>query len=146
MQHLPGRRLLAQALICPADLKKTGAKRDRRPSSFPEPPGWVSETEGRGTTKYHRSHIIGDRFKGEWVRQNVFTGFRDMNTPNMRRCENRMADSLKRNNPVFYTAKLEYENGRKNIPSGIRMTAENKDGYIFRDIYIPNLPGDRTTC
>ncbi|UYQ63908.1 DNA/RNA non-specific endonuclease [Streptomyces peucetius] len=54
----------AAALICPKDLKKKD--RTPRPSTFPEPPGWKSERDGKAW-KYHRTHIIGDRFSGEWV-------------------------------------------------------------------------------
>ncbi|WDV31285.1 DNA/RNA non-specific endonuclease [Streptomyces sp. AD16] len=138
----------AQALICPADLKKPGS-RDSRPSDFPDPPGWISERESSGNSlnyTFHRSHIIADRFNGEWIKQNVFTGYREMNTPNMSRCERRIADSLKKKNPVLYSAKLEYSNGTNAMPTGITLSAENAHGHIFKDVYIPNKPGKRDTC
>ncbi|WP_371797929.1 DNA/RNA non-specific endonuclease [Streptomyces albidoflavus] len=138
----------AQALICPADLKKPGS-RDSRPSDFPDPPGWISERESSGNSlnyTFHRSHIIADRFNGEWIKQNIFTGYREMNTPNMSRCERRIADSLKKKNPVLYSAKLEYSNGTNAMPTGITLSAENAHGHIFKDVYIPNKPGKRDTC
>ncbi|WP_116428314.1 DNA/RNA non-specific endonuclease [Streptomyces spongiicola] len=58
-----------------------------------DPPGWLSERDGRAW-KYHRTHVIGDRFGGEWRAGNLFTGFREMNDPGMKRCENRMANAL----------------------------------------------------
>ncbi|WP_267244252.1 DNA/RNA non-specific endonuclease [Streptomyces sp. PR69] len=132
----------AGALICPSDLKKN---RTPRPRDFPEPPGWKSERDGKAW-KYHRTHIIGDHFSGEWVSGNVFTGYRQMNDPSMKRCENRMASALNSGQPVLYSGVLQHGNGVDKMPTGITMTAETPTGEIFRAVYVANKPGNQVTC
>ncbi|MFJ6572115.1 DNRLRE domain-containing protein [Streptomyces sp. NPDC091292] len=134
----------ATALICPSDLK-AGNSRTPRPRDMADPPGWLSERDGRAW-KYHRTHIIGDRFSGQWRPENVFTGFREMNDPGMKRCENRMASALANQLPVLYSAQLQYGNGRGNIPTSITMTATTPNGVLFQGIVVQNRAGTQVTC
>ncbi|MEU6278871.1 DNRLRE domain-containing protein [Streptomyces sp. NPDC047028] len=133
----------ASALICPSDLKKKN--RTPRPSTFPDPPHWKSERDGKAW-KYHRTHIIGDRFSGEWVAGNVFTGYRQMNDPGMKRCENRMAAALEKKQPVLYSGVLDYANGTNKLPTGITMTASTPSGQLFKSVYVANKSGTQVTC
>ncbi|MGW0703124.1 golvesin C-terminal-like domain-containing protein [Streptomyces sp. NPDC002867] len=134
----------ATALICPSDLKGANS-RTPRPRGMAEPPGWVSERDG-GAWKYHRTHILGDRFGGEWRAENVFTGFREMNDPGMKRCENRMASALAAQQPVLYHAQLQYGNGRSNLPTSITMTATTPNGVLFQGVVVHNRAGAQVTC
>ncbi|MER5307278.1 LamG-like jellyroll fold domain-containing protein [Streptomyces sp. NPDC002773] len=135
------------ALICPDDLKKND--RANRKGTW-EPPGWKSE-KIPGTKKYrfNRSHILGDRFRGDWIKENIFTGHTQMNTPDMRKCENRMATVLDKTNgggnPVLYFGKLEYGNGRREIPTAINMDAFTQKGRLF-SVKINNVPTPQVTC
>ncbi|MFH7341185.1 DNA/RNA non-specific endonuclease [Streptomyces sp. KHY 26] len=131
------------ALICPSDLKPPNSRGSR--SGTWEPPGYVSKRDRYRQWIFNRSHILGDRFNGAWVRENIFTGFREMNDPAMKRCENKMADALRSKQPVTYSGQLEYGNGRHNIPTGIRMTASTPDGALF-DVSVSNTPGSQVTC
>ncbi|MEU7075200.1 LamG-like jellyroll fold domain-containing protein [Streptomyces narbonensis] len=132
------------ALICPSDLKPKNSRGPRKGTW--EPPGFVSEQE-RGGKKYafNRSHILGDRFHGDWIKENIFTGFQQMNTPDMRRCENRMAKALK-SEPVLYFGKLEYGNGRENIPTAIQMDAFTQKNSRLFSVNIKNIPVPQVTC
>ncbi|WP_455713120.1 DNA/RNA non-specific endonuclease [Streptomyces pristinaespiralis] len=134
----------ATALICPSDLKGANS-RTPRPRGMADPPGWKSERDG-GAWKYHRTHILGDRFGGEWRADNVFTGFREMNDPGMKRCENRMASALAAQQPVLYHAQLQYGNGRSNLPTSITMTATTPNGVLFQGVVVHNRAGAQVTC
>ncbi|MFJ9683924.1 DNA/RNA non-specific endonuclease [Streptomyces sp. NPDC101194] len=131
------------ALICPSDLKPPNSRGSR--SGTWEPPGYVSKRDRNRQWIFNRSHILGDRFNGSWVRENIFTGFREMNDPAMKRCENKMASALQSGQPVTYSGQLEYGNGRNNIPTGIRMTASTSNGVLF-DAPVSNTPGSQVTC
>ncbi|WP_420718207.1 DNA/RNA non-specific endonuclease [Streptomyces sp. H34-S4] len=134
----------ARALMCPSDLKPKNSRGDRKGTW--EPPGWVSAEDKSGNPAFNRSHIIGDRFYGDWIKENIFTGFREMNSPDMRKCENRMARELKARRSVLYSGQLEYGNGRQNIPTAITMSAYTINGPTFSGVRIANTPGRQVTC
>ncbi|WSW25344.1 DNRLRE domain-containing protein [Streptomyces sp. NBC_01003] len=134
----------ATAVICPQDLKPPNS-RGKRQGSW-NPPGYVSKRDKDNNWIFNRSHIIGDRFNGAWVRENIFTGFREMNDPGMKRCENKMATALESGQPVLYSGQLQYGNGRENIPTGITMTATTPNGVLFAGVTVQNVPGSQVTC
>ncbi|MGA4838855.1 DNRLRE domain-containing protein [Streptomyces sp. G45] len=134
----------ATALICPSDLKPANS-RTPRPRSLPDPPGYVSAKDQAGLWIFNRSHIIGDRFHGEWVRENVFTGYWEMNQKAMLSCEDEMAKALSNGQPVLYSGQLHYGDGRQNLPTGITMTATTSSGRLFNES-IENRPGEQVTC
>ncbi|MFB6961306.1 DNA/RNA non-specific endonuclease [Streptomyces sp. NPDC056309] len=119
--------------------------RGKRVGSW-NPPGYVSKKDRENQWIFNRSHIIGDRFNGGWVRENIFTGFKQMNDPGMKKCENRMASALDGGEPVLYSGQLEYGNGRENIPTGIRMTATTPNRVLFAGVLVSNVPGSQVTC
>ncbi|WP_340558538.1 DNRLRE domain-containing protein [Streptomyces sp. GSL17-111] len=135
----------ATALICPSDLKPTGAKRDDEARvnvhGFPE----GNNIGDDGKPIYNRTHIIGDKFHGEWRSENLFTGTDRMNKSGMKRCENRIAKQLRSNKPVFYSGQLVYGDGADSIPEAIRMTAYTRDGLLF-DKTVQNISDWQTTC
>ncbi|WP_374215699.1 DNA/RNA non-specific endonuclease [Streptomyces drozdowiczii] len=135
----------ATGLICPADLKPKGSKRDDGAavsvSGFPE----GNNVDASGKPIYNRTHIIGDMFHGEWRTENLFTGYDRMNKSGMKRCENKMAKQLRANNPVFYSGQLIYGAGNSAIPESIRMTAYTKNGRLF-DVTVQNSSDWQTTC
>ncbi|WP_313896265.1 RHS repeat-associated core domain-containing protein [Streptomyces sp. YIM 98790] len=92
------------AILCKEDLKPAHS-RTRKPSNFPDPPGWQSR---KG---FNRSHILADRFHGKWIPENIFTGYQLMNISGMRTCENRIADALKAGDTVAYRGTLHYRPG-----------------------------------
>ncbi|MEV6594612.1 DNA/RNA non-specific endonuclease [Streptomyces acidicola] len=128
----------ATALICPQDLKPPNS-RGKRQGTW-NPPGYVSRKDREGNWIFNRSHIIGDRFHGDWIRENIFTGFKAMNDPAMKKLENKMASALAAQQPVLYSGQLEYGNGRENIPTGIRMSATTPNGILFTNVLVPNVP------
>ncbi|WP_432124124.1 DNRLRE domain-containing protein [Streptomyces sp. C10-9-1] len=135
----------ATALICPSDLKPTGAKRDdeARVSVHGFPEGNNIGDDGKPI--YNRTHIIGDKFHGEWRSENLFTGTDRMNKSGMKRCENRIARQLRANKPVFYSGQLVYGDGDDAIPEAIRMTAYTQDGLLF-DKTVQNISDWQITC
>ncbi|WP_435866875.1 DNA/RNA non-specific endonuclease [Streptomyces xanthochromogenes] len=133
----------AVALMCPSDLKPPNSRGSRKGTW--EPPGYVSSVDKNNVPVFNRSHIVGDRFNGDWVKENIFTGFKQMNDPVMKRCENKMAQQLKEGKRVLYSGQLEYGNGRNNIPTAIRMTASTPNGLLF-DLDISNMPGKVNSC
>ncbi|MFD9884823.1 DNA/RNA non-specific endonuclease [Streptomyces alboflavus] len=134
----------ATALICPEDLKAPNS-RSPRPRSLTEPPGYVGKRDRDGLWIFNRSHIIGDRFHGEWKRENVFTGYAEMNQEGMKACEDDMASALSSGQPVMYSGQLHYGNGRQNLPTSITMTASTPNGLLFRET-VQNKPGKQVTC
>ncbi len=139
-----GRPMGATALMCKDDIKPTGSKRDDGATvnvdGFPE----GSNIGPDGTPIYNRTHIVGDRFYGEWKSENLFTGYARMNTSGMKRCENRMASQLKKGNWVEYSGQLDYDETSV-IPKGIQMTARTKDGPLF-NVYVKNQADWQETC
>ncbi|AYG85302.1 tRNA nuclease WapA [Streptomyces hundungensis] len=133
----------AVALMCPSDLKPPNSRGSRKGTW--EPPGYVSGVDKNNVPVFNRSHIVADRFNGDWVKENIFTGFKQMNDPVMKQCESRMAQQLKEGKRVLYSGQLEYGNGRNNIPTAIRMTASTPSGPLF-DINISNMPGKVKSC
>ncbi|MEL3950019.1 RHS repeat-associated core domain-containing protein [Streptomyces sp. LNU-CPARS28] len=135
----------ATALICPQDLKAPNS-RGPRVGTW-DPPGFVSARERSKGKRwiFNRSHIIGDRFSGDWVRENIFTGYREMNVSGMKKCENRMAEALSSGQPVLYSGQLRYGDGRQNLPTGITMTASTPNGLLFNET-VDNKPGKQVTC
>ncbi len=131
------------ALLCPQDLKPPNSRGPRKGRW--EPPGYVSRKDRGGNWIFNRSHILGDRFHGDWRKENIFTGFREMNDPDMKACENEMADALAARQEVYYSGQLLYANGRKNLPTAIQMTAVTSKGILF-DVTVKNAPGKQVTC
>lgn len=132
------------ALLCPQDLKPKNSRSPR--SGTWEPPGYVSAKDRQGKYVFNRSHILGDRFNGKWIKENIFTGFKQMNDPGMKRCENRMADALASGDTLLYSGQLLYGNGRENLPTGIHMTAIAKEKVLFSGKFVENRPGPQVTC
>lgn len=133
------------ALLCPSDLKGKNS-RARRPANM-NPPGYVAKRDDDNLWTYARTHILGDRFNGKWRNENIFTGYRQMNDPGMKRCENKMASALEKKQRVIYSGQLVYGNGRGKIPTGINMTAiSDTDGVLFKGVFVSNAPGSQVTC
>ncbi|MFI8522751.1 LamG-like jellyroll fold domain-containing protein [Streptomyces sp. NPDC085481] len=142
-----GRPTGVTALICQSDVKPTNSKRDDSGAvdvaGFP-----VGNNEGvNGKPIYNRTHILADRFYGEWRSENLFTGHAKMNLSGMKKCENAMARALTpgRSEWVQYSGQLVYGDGSAKIPDGIRMTAVADTGPLF-DVYIKNIPEVQVTC
>ncbi|MGA4840064.1 RHS repeat-associated core domain-containing protein [Streptomyces sp. G45] len=134
----------ATALICPEDHKPPNS-RSSRPRTLPNPPGYLAARDRDGVWIFNRSHIIGDRFRGEWVRENLFTGYWEMNQKAMLACEDEIARAVKGGQPVLYSGQLHYGDGRQNLPTGITMTASTSSGRLFNET-IENRPGEQVTC
>ncbi|MFI8087975.1 DNRLRE domain-containing protein [Streptomyces sp. NPDC086080] len=121
----------ATALICPQDLKKPNQGRDDDGSpyvaGFPDP----NPQNATGLYTYNRTHIIADQYGGEWRSENLFTGYRQMNTSGMRRCESRIVKQLKAGNAVLYSGQLSYPSDSALVPDSIQMTAMTKTGVLF---------------
>ncbi|MFF5340151.1 DNRLRE domain-containing protein [Streptomyces althioticus] len=132
------------ALLCPQDLKPKNSRSPR--SGTWEPPGYVSAKDRQGKYVFNRSHILGDRFNGKWIRENIFTGFKQMNGSGMKRCENRMAGALASGDTLLYSGQLIYGNGRENLPTAIHMTAIAKGNVLFSGKFVENRPGPQVTC
>ncbi|MFR9794354.1 DNRLRE domain-containing protein [Streptomyces sp. MS06] len=121
----------AVAVICPSDLKKPNQGRDDGGNpyvaGFPDP----NPKDSDDLYIYNRTHIIADRFGGDWISENLFTGYRLMNTSGMKRCENRIAKQLRAGRAVLYSGQLSYPNTTTPQPDAIQMTAMTKNGVLF---------------
>ncbi|WTT05834.1 DNRLRE domain-containing protein [Streptomyces sp. NBC_00090] len=119
----------ATALICPSDLKPPNSRSTEdtfTPEGFP-----VGVRDANGDALYNRSHIIGDRFNGANIAENMFTGYRRFNVSGMKTCENRMAEALA-TEPVTYGAVLEYgDPTAPRRPTAITMTASTPTRKLF---------------
>ncbi|WP_350234534.1 DNA/RNA non-specific endonuclease [Streptomyces sp. Edi4] len=117
--------------MCPGQDLKPPNSRDT--GGLPNPPGFPAGNvqDSTGGWLHNRSQIIGDRFYGKGIPENIFTGFRLMNTSGMKSCENRMASALHSGQPVTYGASLEYGNPSSPIPTAINMTASTPSGNLF---------------
>ncbi|MFE7573475.1 DNRLRE domain-containing protein [Streptomyces sp. NPDC057521] len=140
-----GRPQGAIALICPQDLKKPNQGRDDSGdpyvAGFPDP----NPVDADGLYIYNRTHIVADRFGGEWRSENLFTGYRLMNTSGMKRCENKIAKQLQAGNPVLYSGQLTYPNDSTKMPDAIHMTAVTKKGVLF-NTPVANLQRKGNSC
>ncbi|MFF3087593.1 LamG-like jellyroll fold domain-containing protein [Streptomyces nojiriensis] len=134
----------ATALICPSDLKAPNSRSPKKGTW--NPPGYLAKRDRDKVWIFDRSHIIGDRFHGDWIKENIFTGFKEMNASGMKKCENRMAESLEQGNAVLYSGQLEYGDGRKNLPTAIVMNAYTAKGALFSGVRVNNRPGMQVTC
>ncbi|WP_405889592.1 DNRLRE domain-containing protein [Streptomyces sp. NBC_00133] len=119
----------ATALMCPSDLKPPNSRSTEdvfTPQGFP-----VGEQDAQGNPLFNRSHIIGDRFNGANIPENIFTGYRRFNVSGMKTCENRMAEALA-TEPVTYGAVLEYgDPNNADRPTAITMTASTPTRKLF---------------
>ncbi|WSP75557.1 DNA/RNA non-specific endonuclease [Streptomyces sp. NBC_01236] len=119
----------ATALMCPSDLKPPNSRSTEdvfTPQGFP---GGVKDANG--DYLFNRSHIIGDRFNGANIPENIFTGYRRFNVSGMKTCENRMAEALAAE-PVTYGAVLEYgDPNNMDRPTAITMTASTPTRQLF---------------
>ncbi|WUK21446.1 DNRLRE domain-containing protein [Streptomyces sp. NBC_00371] len=136
----------ATALICPSDYKPKGAKRSTSSKvdvyGFPDP---AQNKDLNGDPIFHRSHILGDKMGGDWVSENLFTGFGRQNTSGMRRCETKMEKQLAAGKWVQYTGKLNYSHST-GIPDSITMSAYTEDGPLFTNVVVQNSMDWQTTC
>ncbi|MGW6143469.1 DNRLRE domain-containing protein [Streptomyces sp. NPDC055140] len=136
----------ATALICPSDYKPRGAKRSTSSKvdvyGFPDP---AQNKDLNGDPIFHRSHILGDKMGGDWVSENLFTGFGRQNTSGMRRCETKMEKQLASGKWVQYTGKLNYSH-TTGIPDSITMSAYTEDGPLFTNVVVQNSMDWQTTC
>ncbi|GAA3815834.1 hypothetical protein GCM10022403_056700 [Streptomyces coacervatus] len=141
-----GRSQGATALICPSDYKPKGAKRSTSSKvdvyGFPDP---AQNKDLNGDPIFHRSHILGDKMGGDWVSENLFTGFGRQNTSGMRRCETKMEKQLAAGKWVQYTGKLNYSHST-GIPDSITMSAYTEDGPLFTNVVVQNSMDWQTTC
>lgn len=139
-----GRAQGVNALICPSDLKKTGAPRDDGakvdvyglPTQNPVTEQTVTGQAGN-EVMYEQLHILADKFHGEWSEWNLFTGTLRMNRSGMARCEKKIATQLKAGNWVQYSGELNY-GPDAGIPVSITMTAYTKDGQLFNMTILNN--------
>ncbi|MFI7089663.1 DNRLRE domain-containing protein [Streptomyces anulatus] len=141
-----GRAQGATALICPSDLKAPLADRDTGSVNvygFPDGPQNTPRS-GKGNI-FDRTHIVGDKVGGDWVNENLFTGFSRMNKSGMRRCEIKMEKQLAAQKWVMYTGKVNYSH-TAGIPDSISMSAYTEDGVLFENIVVKNSTDWQTTC
>ncbi|MEU4690917.1 polymorphic toxin-type HINT domain-containing protein [Actinoplanes sp. NPDC023714] len=136
----------ATGTICPDDLKPANAAREdisRVPVvDFPDP----NPKDADGNPTWNKTHIIGDKFNGHPVTENLFKGYAKMNTSGMKRCEYIMIKALKRKEVVTYTGTLTYRSPTDLEPSGIQMTASSdKSGKLF-DQWVENKNVRSTEC
>ncbi|MBN0043056.1 DNRLRE domain-containing protein [Streptomyces actuosus] len=136
----------ATALICPSDYKPVGTKRDDGGKvdvyGFPDPAQNKTKTGG---TIFDRTHIVGDKVGGDWVNENLFTGFSRMNKSGMRRCEIKMEQQLAAGKWVMYTGKVNYSH-TTGYADSITMSAYTEDGVLFNNIVVQQSPNWQTTC
>ncbi|MEN8655934.1 DNA/RNA non-specific endonuclease [Streptomyces sp. 21So2-11] len=141
-----GRAQGATALICPSDLKAPLTDRDTGAVNvygFPDP-AQNTPKSGKGNI-FDRTHIVGDKVGGDWVNENLFTGFSRMNKSGMRRCEIKMERQLAAQNWVQYTAKVNYSH-TEGIPDSITMSARTENGVLFDNVTVKNITEWQTTC
>ncbi|MFF0479560.1 DNRLRE domain-containing protein, partial [Streptomyces sp. NPDC004284] len=141
-----GRSQGATALICPDDLKAPLEPRDTGTVNvygFPDP-AQNTNRSGRGNI-FDRTHIVGDKVGGDWVNENLFTGFSRMNKSGMRRCEIQMEKQLAAGKWVMYTGKLNYSH-TTGYADSITMSAYTEDGVLFSNVVVQNSPDWQTTC
>ncbi|MFD3663559.1 DNRLRE domain-containing protein [Streptomyces sp. NPDC058659] len=141
-----GRAQGATALICPSDLKAPLADRDTGSVNVYGFPDGAQNTprSGKGNI-FDRTHIVGDKVGGDWVDENLFTGFSRMNKSGMRRCEIKMEKQLAAQKWVMYTGKVNYSH-TTGIPDSITMSAYTEDGVLFENIVVKNITDWQTTC
>ncbi|MFE7356760.1 DNA/RNA non-specific endonuclease [Streptomyces sp. NPDC057543] len=141
-----GRAQGASALLCPSDLKPPLADRDTGSVDvygFPDP-AQNTPRSGKGNI-FDRTHIVGDKVSGDWVNENLFTGFKRMNRSGMRRCEIKMEKQLADGKWVQYTGKVNYSH-TTGIADSITMSAYTKDGVLFDNVVVQNSTDWQTTC
>ncbi|WP_159025138.1 DNA/RNA non-specific endonuclease [Streptomyces sp. MUSC 125] len=137
------------ALICPGDVKPKNSRDD----GSLDPPGFPSPNQNRdsvGTPIFNRTHILADRFYGEWRPENIFKGYRLMNVSGMKKCENRMALYITKNQqPVLHFGRLQYTSGgvgtSGEMPGAIQMTATTPNGVLF-NTPVNNANVKQVTC
>ncbi|MFF3733352.1 DNA/RNA non-specific endonuclease [Streptomyces sp. NPDC002476] len=141
-----GRAQGATALICPSDLKPPLADRDTGSVDvygFPDPEQNTPRS-GKGNI-FDRTHIVGDKVGGDWVNENLFTGFKRMNRSGMRRCEIKMEKQLAAGKWVQYMGKVNYSH-TTGYAGSITMSAYTKDGVLFDNVVVKNSTDWQTTC
>ncbi|MBT2396546.1 DNRLRE domain-containing protein [Streptomyces sp. ISL-100] len=141
-----GRAQGATALICPSDLKAPLADRDTGAVNvygFPDP-AQNTPRSGKGNI-FDRTHIVGDKVGGDWVNENLFTGFSRMNKSGMRRCEIKMEKQLAAGNWVQYTGKVNHSHA-EGMPDSITMSARTENGVLFDNVTVKNITEWQTTC
>ena len=68
---------------------------------------WLARTAIRkGVTHFQKTHIIGDKFGGDPISENLFPGYSRMNLSGMKSCESKMRQQLNLGNPVLYCGKV----------------------------------------
>ena len=82
---------------------------------------------------------------GDWVNENLFTGFSRMNRSGMRRCEIKMEKQLAARKLVMYTGKVNYSH-TTGYADSITMSAYTEDGVLFDNVVVQNSPDWQTTC
>ncbi|WP_328468369.1 polymorphic toxin-type HINT domain-containing protein [Actinoplanes sp. NBC_00393] len=135
----------ATAVICPADVKPANAKRLSIESvpvdGFPDPIPVAAD----GFPEYNKTHIIADRLNGAAISENLFTGYRLMNTSGMLRCEYAMVRVLRRGEVLTYTGTVRYNPGDKK-PTGIHMSASTEQSGKVFSLFIENKNERFTSC
>jgi hypothetical protein len=135
----------ARATICKGDLKETGSPKDVIAHVFVA--GWPDDNpKVDNVHTWNRAHILGDKFGGLPITQNLFPGYWQMNLSGMKRCEYKMLKSIVKDNEiVIYSGQLRYDSSSL-IPSGIRMVGSTKSGKYLFDQDVPNKPMKSKSC
>ncbi|MFD8077928.1 DNA/RNA non-specific endonuclease [Streptomyces sp. NPDC059718] len=107
-------------------------------------PAQNTPRSGKGNI-FHRTHIVGDKVGGDWVNENLFTGFSRMNKSGMRRCEIKMEQQFAAGKRVMYTGKLNYSH-TAGIPDSITMSAYTEDGVSFHSVLVQHSTDWQRTC
>ncbi|MFG3527436.1 DNA/RNA non-specific endonuclease [Streptomyces sp. NPDC047917] len=141
-----GRAQGASALLCPRDLKPPLAGRDTGSVDVYGYPDAARNTPRSGMSNiFDRTHIVGDKVSGDWINENLFTGFKRMNRSGMRRCEIKMERQLAAGKWVQYTGKVNYSHAT-GYADGVTMSAYTKDGVLFDSVVVQNITDWQTTC
>ncbi|WP_158801206.1 DNA/RNA non-specific endonuclease [Streptomyces sp. NRRL S-37] len=139
-----GRSQGAMAVLCPGDLKN--GKKDKLDGvPVKGMPSTQDNAIRKGVTHFQKTHIIGDKFGGDPVSENLFPGYSRMNLSGMKSCESRIRKQLAAGNPVLYYGKLSRVNPSDDLPSGIQMTAYTGQGKLF-DKWVANTSEWQVTC
>ncbi|MFE4422696.1 DNA/RNA non-specific endonuclease [Streptomyces sp. NPDC056817] len=124
-------------------------KRPNPPPASLTPGGPSLNTRNRASSSWRRgfdrTHIVGDTVSGDWVNENLFTGFSRMNKSGMRRCEIKMEKQFAAQKWVMYTGKVNYSHTMRYADS-ITMSAYTEDGVLFDNIVVQNSTDWQTTC
>ncbi|WP_125707584.1 DNA/RNA non-specific endonuclease [Companilactobacillus zhongbaensis] len=137
---------LNRAVQADALLSKSLMPTAKREPLYVNPTGWHNKRINGGWL-YNRSHLIGYQLTGQNNNpKNLMTGTRSLNSPEMLKHEDDIADYLKQNpnNFIRYRVKPIYR-GNELLARGVQMMAQsldqngNSDKQIIFNVYIFNV-------